>query len=54
MLVFSAPEAPLSGLELDHCIHQGMTIEIRPQNSREVELGVSRLPEQEVGQPMLT
>src|SRR3990172_3622791 len=49
-----ATEPPLPLLELNDRGEEVIASEVGPQDIREVELGVRRLPEQEIGKPLLT
>ena len=46
-------EAAVAGGEAFHRLGQRRAAEIRPQRVEEQKLGIGRLPEQEVGQPVL-
>ena len=48
-----AAEAPLAALEIGDGRAQIVGAEIGPQRIDEAQLGVGRLPQQEVGQPLL-
>src|SRR5262245_21686623 len=45
--------APVAAVELAHRVAQALLVEVRPQRLGEYQLGVGRLPQQEVGQALL-
>ena len=52
--VLRRPESTISALVIDDRLDEGMSVEVGPENSGKMELGIGRLPEQEIGETMLT
>src|ERR1035441_5540800 len=53
LLISASPKASFAVIELQERLLKGLAVELRPQLVAEHELGVRRLPQQEVGQSVL-